>query len=154
MVSILSGFGIAGWLVERKLFHHSDLLVQHGPLMIFAAVLFLPDSNMLPLDSWEKCRWLSLPRTVASGALLRWIGSCDRRAKSTPCRSKVLNPWTSYEGGPAIPAVTNATMASAGSLLSVSGLGHLQSMAGDHHRCPAGKKFHNARLPTSWKARP
>jgi hypothetical protein len=47
MVSILSGFGIAGWLVERKLFHHSDLLVQHGPLMIFAAVLFLAGLNML-----------------------------------------------------------------------------------------------------------
>ena len=33
MVSILSGFGIAGWLVERKLLHNSDLLIQHGPLM-------------------------------------------------------------------------------------------------------------------------
>src|ERR1700758_2356354 len=47
MVSILSGFGIAGWLVERKLVHGSDLLVQHGPLMIFAAVLFLAGLNML-----------------------------------------------------------------------------------------------------------
>jgi len=47
MVSILSGFGIAGWLVERKLFHNSDLLIQHGPLMIFATVLFLAGLNML-----------------------------------------------------------------------------------------------------------
>src|SRR6201993_3442873 len=47
MVSILSGFGIAGWLVERKLLHGSDLLIQHGPLMIFAAVLFLAGLNML-----------------------------------------------------------------------------------------------------------
>jgi hypothetical protein len=47
MFSILSGFGIAGWLVEKKLFYHSDLLVQHGPLMIFAAVLFLAGLNML-----------------------------------------------------------------------------------------------------------
>src|SRR6266550_1340610 len=47
MMSILSGFGIAGWLVERKLFHNSELLIQHGPLMIFAAVLFLAGLNML-----------------------------------------------------------------------------------------------------------
>jgi glycosyltransferase involved in cell wall biosynthesis len=47
MFSILSGFGIAGWLVEKKIFHQSDLLVQHGPLMIFAAVLFLAGLNML-----------------------------------------------------------------------------------------------------------
>jgi len=47
MMSILGGFGIAGWLVERKLFYHSDLLIQHGPLMIFAAVLFLAGLNML-----------------------------------------------------------------------------------------------------------
>jgi len=36
-----------GMLVERKLFHHSDLLVQHGPLMIFAAVAVLAGLNML-----------------------------------------------------------------------------------------------------------
>jgi hypothetical protein len=47
MASILGGFGIAGWLVERKLLYQADLLIQHGPLMIFAAVLFLAGLNML-----------------------------------------------------------------------------------------------------------
>src|SRR5207253_10501439 len=35
MLSILSGFSVAGWLVFEKLLRHSDLLIQHGPLMIF-----------------------------------------------------------------------------------------------------------------------
>jgi hypothetical protein len=47
MLSILSGFSVAGWLVFQKLLHHSDLLIQHGPLMIFSAVLFLAGLNML-----------------------------------------------------------------------------------------------------------
>src|SRR5438477_166763 len=47
MLSILSGFSVAGWLVFEKLLRHSDLLIQHGPLMIFAAVLFLAGLNML-----------------------------------------------------------------------------------------------------------
>ena len=47
MVSILTGFSVAGWLGIQKVFHGSHLLVQHGPLMIFAAVLFLAGLNML-----------------------------------------------------------------------------------------------------------
>jgi glycosyltransferase involved in cell wall biosynthesis len=47
MFSILGGFGVASWLLGEKFIHHEDLLVQHGPLMIFAAVLFLAGLNML-----------------------------------------------------------------------------------------------------------
>jgi len=47
MISILTGFSVAGWLGCQKLFHDSHLLVQLGPLMIFAAVLFLAGLNML-----------------------------------------------------------------------------------------------------------
>jgi hypothetical protein len=47
MVSILTGFSVAAWLGVQKVFHDSHLLVQHGPLMIFAAVLFLAGLNML-----------------------------------------------------------------------------------------------------------
>src|SRR5438477_4999814 len=47
MLSILSGSGVAGWLLAEKLFYGSHLLVQHGPLMIFGAVLFLAGLNML-----------------------------------------------------------------------------------------------------------
>src|SRR5579871_5232635 len=39
MLSALSGTGIASWLVVDKFLNQSDLLVQHGPLMIFATVL-------------------------------------------------------------------------------------------------------------------
>jgi glycosyltransferase involved in cell wall biosynthesis len=47
MLSILTGFSVAGWLGVQKLFYGSHLLVQHGPLMIFGAVLFLAGLNML-----------------------------------------------------------------------------------------------------------
>jgi len=47
MFSILSGFGVATWLLGEKFLHNEDLLVHHGPLMIFAAVLFLAGLNML-----------------------------------------------------------------------------------------------------------
>ena len=47
MLSILTGFGVAGWLVIEKFARNADLLVKHGPLMIFAAVLFLAGLNML-----------------------------------------------------------------------------------------------------------
>jgi glycosyltransferase involved in cell wall biosynthesis len=47
MMSIFSGGGIALWLMLDKLFHHSDTMAQHGPLMIFASVLLLAGLNML-----------------------------------------------------------------------------------------------------------
>jgi glycosyltransferase involved in cell wall biosynthesis len=47
MFSILSGFGVATWLLGEKFIHNEDLLTHHGPLMIFAAVLFLAGLNML-----------------------------------------------------------------------------------------------------------
>jgi glycosyltransferase involved in cell wall biosynthesis len=47
MFSILTGFGVATWLLGEKFIHNEALLVQHGPLMIFAAVLFLAGINML-----------------------------------------------------------------------------------------------------------
>jgi glycosyltransferase involved in cell wall biosynthesis len=47
MTSILGGLGIAGWLAVEKLLHRSDLMTQHGPLMIFAAVLLLAGMNLL-----------------------------------------------------------------------------------------------------------
>ena len=47
MLSILAGFAVAGWLGMQKVLHNTHLLMQHGPLMIFAAVLFLAGLNML-----------------------------------------------------------------------------------------------------------
>ncbi len=47
MLSILTGFSVAGWLAVQKLFYNSHLLVQHGPLMILGAVLFIAGLNML-----------------------------------------------------------------------------------------------------------
>jgi hypothetical protein len=47
MVSILGGSGIAGWLMVDKFLTHSDTMAEHGPLMIFAAVLLLAGLNML-----------------------------------------------------------------------------------------------------------
>jgi glycosyltransferase involved in cell wall biosynthesis len=47
MLSILGGSGVAGWLLMEKFLHHSDIMTQHGPLMIFAAVLLLAGLNLL-----------------------------------------------------------------------------------------------------------
>jgi len=47
MVSILGGSGVAGWLLVEKFLHHSDVMTQHGPLMIFSAVLLLAGLNLL-----------------------------------------------------------------------------------------------------------
>src|ERR1700741_4934361 len=47
MMSILAGFAVAGWLGLQKVLHDSHLLMQNGPLLIFAAVLFLAGLNML-----------------------------------------------------------------------------------------------------------
>jgi glycosyltransferase involved in cell wall biosynthesis len=47
MVSIFSGGGISAWLLIEKLLHHQDTMAEHGPLMIFAAVLLLAGLNML-----------------------------------------------------------------------------------------------------------
>jgi glycosyltransferase involved in cell wall biosynthesis len=47
MLSILGGSWVAGWLLVEKFLHHADVMTQHGPLMIFAAVLLLAGLNML-----------------------------------------------------------------------------------------------------------
>jgi glycosyltransferase involved in cell wall biosynthesis len=47
MVSIFSGASISLWLVIQKLLYHQDTMAEHGPLMIFAAVLLLAGLNML-----------------------------------------------------------------------------------------------------------
>jgi glycosyltransferase involved in cell wall biosynthesis len=49
MLSILGGGSVAGWLLVEKFLHHSDVMTQHGPLMIFAAVLLLAGLNMLAI---------------------------------------------------------------------------------------------------------
>ncbi len=47
MLSIAGGSGVAAWLLVEKFLHHADVMTQHGPLMIFSAVLLLAGLNML-----------------------------------------------------------------------------------------------------------
>jgi glycosyltransferase involved in cell wall biosynthesis len=47
MFSILGGCGISIWLIFDKLVYHTDVMTQHGPLMMFSAVLLLAGLNML-----------------------------------------------------------------------------------------------------------
>src|SRR6266542_3833181 len=49
MMSILSGSGVAGWLLAQKFVRHTSIMAQHGPLMIFAAVLLLAGLNLLAI---------------------------------------------------------------------------------------------------------
>jgi glycosyltransferase involved in cell wall biosynthesis len=47
MLSIMSGSGVTLWLLAKKFLQQHDVMSQHGPLMIFAAVLLLAGFNML-----------------------------------------------------------------------------------------------------------
>lgn len=49
MVSIMSGSAVALWLMAHKVLHNDSIMAQHGPLMIFAAVLLLAGFNMLAI---------------------------------------------------------------------------------------------------------
>ena len=47
MFSILAGGSISGWLMVEKLLHSSeDIMYQHGPMMVFSAVLLLAGMNL------------------------------------------------------------------------------------------------------------
>jgi glycosyltransferase involved in cell wall biosynthesis len=47
MLSMFAGSGVAVWLLIEKFLRHVSLMGQHGPLMIFAAVLLLAGVQML-----------------------------------------------------------------------------------------------------------
>jgi glycosyltransferase involved in cell wall biosynthesis len=49
MLSIFAGTGVTGWLFAEKFLHHISVMNEHGPLMIFAAVLLLAGFNMLAI---------------------------------------------------------------------------------------------------------
>ena len=47
MLSIMAGSSVALWLLVQKFLHHTPIMANHGPLMIFTAVLLLAGLNML-----------------------------------------------------------------------------------------------------------
>ena len=49
MISIFSGSSVALWLLAEKFLKHHDLMANHAPLMIFAAVLLLAGLNLLAI---------------------------------------------------------------------------------------------------------
>src|SRR6266513_2875106 len=49
MASIYAGMGVAAWLILEKLLYRADVMLQHGPLMVFGAVLLLAGLNMLAI---------------------------------------------------------------------------------------------------------
>src|SRR5467141_3688137 len=49
MVSILSGFGIAGWLAAEKFLRNVHVMSSHGPLMMLALGLLLGGLNLLAI---------------------------------------------------------------------------------------------------------
>src|SRR5262244_4308360 len=49
MLGIFGGIGITAWLFLEKFVRHSSIMAQHGPLMIFAAVLLLAGLNLLAI---------------------------------------------------------------------------------------------------------
>ncbi len=49
LVSVFCGGGLAVWLLLWKMFYHVQVMQQHGPLMIFAAVLILAGVQLVGL---------------------------------------------------------------------------------------------------------
>jgi len=49
MLTLLGGSGVTGWLLVEKFLNHTHVMTEHGPLMIFAAVLILAGLNMLAI---------------------------------------------------------------------------------------------------------
>jgi glycosyltransferase involved in cell wall biosynthesis len=49
VLTLLGGSGVTVWLLVEKFLNHTDVMMQHGPLMIFAAVLLLAGLNMLAI---------------------------------------------------------------------------------------------------------
>src|SRR6266571_116326 len=49
MLGILAGTGITFWLFVEKFVHHTHVMMEHGPMMIFAAVLLLAGLNLLAI---------------------------------------------------------------------------------------------------------
>src|ERR1700683_950940 len=49
MMSIFSGSAIAVWLLMEKFLHHSDVMTNHGPLMMAALGLLLGGLNLLAI---------------------------------------------------------------------------------------------------------
>lgn len=47
LLSILAGSGVSLWLLTEKFLRHAEVMTNHGPLIIFAAVLLLAGLNML-----------------------------------------------------------------------------------------------------------
>jgi glycosyltransferase involved in cell wall biosynthesis len=49
IVSLLAGLGIAFWMMLSKALWHGNILEEHGPLLVFAAVMILFGGQMLAL---------------------------------------------------------------------------------------------------------
>jgi glycosyltransferase involved in cell wall biosynthesis len=49
MMGIFGGMGITAWLFVEKFLRHSHVMMEHGPMMIFAAVLLLAGLNLLAI---------------------------------------------------------------------------------------------------------
>ena len=47
MFSIFAGSAVSFWLIVQKILHRTDIMYQHGPLMVFSMVLLLAGLNML-----------------------------------------------------------------------------------------------------------
>src|SRR5712672_1235331 len=49
MLSIFAGCSVGLWLLAQKLLHQADVMVKHGPLMLFASVHLLAGFNLLAI---------------------------------------------------------------------------------------------------------
>ena len=91
MMGVFGGIGITTWLFVEKFVYQSHVMMEHGPMMIFAAVLLLAGLNLLAIGLLG-----AIITSLPAARLIRSIASFAPTAKSKACRSKASGFLDSY----------------------------------------------------------
>ena len=84
MVAMLSGGGIGAWLALQKILNPSwDVMEEHGPLVVFAAVLILAGDTVAGLRTARRDAG-AIPPRAAPRSLCLGTGAARRRARALP----------------------------------------------------------------------
>ncbi len=94
-ISSLTGVLIAFWMLVEKFINHVDVMEEHGPLMVFAAVLIVAGVQLVALGLFGELqvRHFHEPR---SALLTSWIACCARRTANRPWLTSYDAPIQSH----------------------------------------------------------
>ena len=84
MLGVLTGGALAVWLLVLKLFYNANVVEQHGPIMVFAAVLIVAGVQLIALGllGEMQVRHFHEPHRRAPYAVTRVLRSAEEQAIS------------------------------------------------------------------------